>query len=286
MKWGILLSFVALAVSWATRTLTAEEQGPPHETFTIESTVLNETRRINVYKPPGYAAAERKRYPVLYMLDGGVQEDFPHVATDVDTAIRGGQMRPVFIIGIENTERRRDTTGPTEVETDRKIAPRVGGSAAFRAFIARELVSQVRHRYRVTEERGIIGESLAGLFIVETFFMAPELFGTYIALSPSLWWNHEELVRRAAGRLKARPQLHAALYLASADEDNIAPAAARLAEALRGSAPAGLRWQYEPRPDLHHDNIYRTLSPQVLRGWFAPASNGNEPAAPPLHRRN
>jgi len=287
MKWGILLSFAALAASWAARTSAADEQGPPYETFTIESPALKETRRINVYKPPGYAATERRRYPVLYMLDGGVQEDFPHVATDVDAAIRGAKMRPIFIVGIENIERRRDTTGPTEVQTDRQIAPRVGGAAAFRAFIAHELIPRVRRRYRVTEEKGIIGESLAGLFIVETFFMEPELFDTYIALSPSLWWNREELVRKAAGRLKARPQLRAALYLASADEDNIAPAAARLAEALRGTAPAGLRWQYEPRPDLHHDNIYRTLSPQVLRTWFASTSKKrNEPAAKQHQRWN
>ncbi|MFP5286343.1 MAG: alpha/beta hydrolase, partial [Thermoanaerobaculia bacterium] len=58
--------------------------------------------------------------------------------------------------------------------------------------------------------------------------------------------------------------------LSSADEDNIAPAAARLAEVLRAHAPAGLRWQYKPRSDLRHDNIYRASSPQVLRELFAP----------------
>ena len=34
-----------------------------------------------------------------------------------------------------------------------------------------------------------------------SFFLQPELFDTYIALSPSLWWNGEELVRRAPERL-------------------------------------------------------------------------------------
>ena len=76
-------------------------------------------------------------YPVLYMLDGGLDEDFPHVARDVDTAIRAGEMRPMIVVGIENTERRRDMTGPTTVASDRAIAPHVGGSVAFRAFIAR-----------------------------------------------------------------------------------------------------------------------------------------------------
>ncbi|HWM93135.1 MAG TPA: alpha/beta hydrolase-fold protein [Thermoanaerobaculia bacterium] len=264
----VLLAAVLIA-GWAGPGAGADGPLPSYESFTVESAALNETRRINVYTPPGYGGAGAARYPVLYMPDGGLQEDFPHVTATVDSAIRAGEMRPLIVVGIENTERRRDVTGPTEVEEDRKIAPRVGGSAAFRRFIQDELMPQVRLRYRVTEETAIIGESLAGLFIVETFFLQPELFDTYIALSPSLWWNGEKLVRKAGERLRARPDLSKTLYLSSASDD-IGPSAARLAEALRTHAPAGLRWQYKPRPDLRHDNIYRSASPQVLRELFPP----------------
>lgn len=264
-----LAVFVVLTVG-AANSARAAEPMPPHQTFTLESKKLGETRRINVYTPPGYDAAKATRYAVLYMPDGGEQEDFPHVATTLDTAIRAGELRPLILVGIENTERRRDMTGPTEVAEDRKVAPRVGGSAAFRDFIRDELMPRVRSQYRVTNETAIIGESLAGLFIVETFFLEPKLFDTCIALSPSLWWNGEELVRKAAERLKAHPELRNTLYLSSANEEPIVAAVARLAETLRTSAPAGLEWQYEPRPDLRHDNIYRTVSPQVLRKGFPP----------------
>lgn len=267
-----ILPLLLLTAGWTARPAAAQEPVPPHETFTIESRTLNETRRINVYMPPGYATDGAARFPVLYMPDGGVGEDFPHVAATTDAAIRAGEMRPVIVVGIENTERRRDMTGPTTVETDRQIAPRVGGSAAFRGFIRDELMPEVRRRYRVTDETAIIGESLAGLFIVETFFVQPELFGTYIAFSPSLWWNSEELVQKAGERLRGRPELRNRLYMSSADEENIAPAAARLAEILRANAPAGLRWQYRPRPELQHSTIYRAEEPGVLRSLFAPAA--------------
>ena len=274
MKLTVLFLFAAIAAAWATPALAADEPVPPHESFTIESRGLKETRRINVYLPPGYDAAAAVRYPVLYMPDGGVQEDFPHIAATVDAGIRAGEMRPMIVVGIENTERRRDVTGPTEVEEDRKIAPRVGGSAAFRGFIRDELMPEVRRRYRVADETAIIGESLAGLFIVEIFFLEPELFDTYIALSPSLWWNKEELVRKAGERLKTRPDLRKTLYLSSANEEEIVAATTRLADVLRAGAPAGLRWEYKPRPDLRHDNIYRTIAPQVLRSLFGPAPKG------------
>jgi hypothetical protein len=276
MKQTCLFLFFVLAVG-STAHAEATEPVPPHQSFTLESKALKETRRINVYTPPGYDAAKSSRYPVLYMPDGGLQEDFPHVATTVDTAIRAGEMRPLIVVGIENTERRRDMTGPTQVDKDRKIAPRVGGSAAFRSFIRDELMPQVRRRYRVTNETAIIGESLAGLFIVETFFLQPKLFDTYIALSPSLWWNGEELVRKAAERIKAQPHLRNTLYLSSADEEDIVSAVTRLADTLRTTSPAGLKWQYEPRPDLRHDNIYRSASPQVLRKWFAPEATHRAP---------
>ncbi|HEX8829882.1 MAG TPA: alpha/beta hydrolase-fold protein, partial [Longimicrobium sp.] len=161
------------------------------ETFTIESVVMGETRRINVYAPPGYAD---KALPVLYMPDGGMAEDFLHVAGLVQVSVGNGTMRPFILVGIENTQRRRDMTGPTQVADDRRIAPRVGGSEAFRRFIRTELMPQVKRRYRTTDETAIVGESLAGLFVVETFFLEPELFDTYVAIDPSLWWNAEELV--------------------------------------------------------------------------------------------
>jgi predicted alpha/beta superfamily hydrolase len=241
----------------------------PHETLTIDSKLLGETRRINVYTPPGYEKSSA-RYPVMYMPDGGVDEDFPHVAADIDAAIRAGEMRPVIVAGIENTERRRDMTGPTQVESDRKIATHVGGSASFRAFIRDELMPVIRKRFRGNGETAIIGESLAGLFIVETFFEEPKLFDTYIALSPSLWWNDQALVRSAGKWLRSRPKLTVTLYLASAGDDDRGDAVKALAGVLRADAPKRLTWSYEPRTDLQHSTIYKGASPGVFRKLFQP----------------
>ncbi len=230
---------------------------------------MNESRVINVYLPPGYVEPTGELYPVLYMPDGGIQEDFPHIANTIDAGIRAGEMKPMVLVGIENTERRRDMTGPTSVAKDREVAPVVGGSAAFRDFISTELIPEIHARYRVTSESGIIGESAAGLFIVETFFLQPELFDIYIAISPSIWWNDEELVKQAAKRLAAGPKLDIDLYLTSADETDIAPPVFRLAEELRKNSPSGVRWTYKPRPDLRHNNIYRSVAPAVLREYFS-----------------
>lgn len=241
------------------------------ETFTIDSKVLKETRRINVYLPPGYAESPDTRLPVLYMPDGGMAEDFLHVAGLVQVSVGNGTMRPFILVGIENTERRRDMTGPTEDEEDKKIAPRVGGSQAFRKFLREELMPQVKERYRTTPETAIVGESLAGLFVVETFLLEPDLFDTYIAFDPSLWWNREALVQGAGERLKARTKLEKTLYFASSDEPGIVAPTGRLAEVLTKAAPAGLHWHYEKMPEEKHSTIYHPAALRAFREVFKPA---------------
>lgn len=270
-------SALALLLGWVCHSAYAADavaeasNMPAHSSFSMASAALGETRTINVYTPPGYAAHPHTRYAVLYMPDGGMQEDFPHVATDVDTAIRAGEMEPMIVVGIENTERRRDMTGPTHVASDRAIATHVGGSAAFRRFIAAELMPQVRRRLRTSGHDAIVGESLAGWFVLETFFAQPQLFDTYIAFSPSLWWNDESLSRNAAMRLQAWPGLARSLYVAPAADDGTEAAVARLRAALVATAPKGLRWFCEPMAHLHHSDIYRGASPGVFRRMFPPA---------------
>jgi len=254
----------------------AAEPVPAHKSFTMESQEMKETRRITVYVPPQYSTSGSETYPVLYMPDGGIHEDFPHLATTIDTAIRAGEMQPVILVGVENTVRRRDMTGPTEVEEDRKVAPVIGGSEKFRAFFANELIPHINAEYRVSDESGIIGESLAAYFIVEILFLQPDLFDKYIALSPSIWWNDEEIVRKASERLRKYPRLDAELYLSSANEEDIYPAVQRLSEVLRRDAPVNLRWKYVPRPDLRHNNIYRTVSPTILRQMYPVAAAGEK----------
>ena len=240
------------------------------ETFTIDSGVLGEERRVNVYAPSVYADSPGVRLPVLYMPDGGMREDFLHVAGLVQVLVGNGTMRPFLLVGIENTERRRDLTGPTEVEEDRRIAPRVGGSAAFRRFIRTELMPAVEARYRTTDETAIVGESLAGLFIVETFLLEPDLFDTYVAFDPSLWWNGQALVSGAGERLRAHSGAGKRLYLATGGPSEIAEATRRFAEVLAANPSPRVQWRHEELPDETHATIYHPAALRAFRLLFRP----------------
>jgi predicted alpha/beta superfamily hydrolase len=258
-----LFAFVALAQPVVAQTGALGEVVPAHDTFTIASRVLGEARLINVYTPRPYRTSPTVLFPVVYMPDGGLDEDFPHVVNTVDSLITLGVIRPVIVVGIPNTQRRRDLTGPTRVKSDSAIAPRVGGSAAFRRFIRDELVPAVRARYRTTDERSIVGESLAGLFIVETFLLEPTLFTHYVAFDPSLWWNRGALVDSAPAYL-ARFDASARSIFFAASKDDIDSLTSRFASLLRSATPRGVTWTYLPRPDQTHATIFRAEAPAGL----------------------
>jgi predicted alpha/beta superfamily hydrolase len=224
--------------------------------------------------PPGYAESPAAAIPVLYMPDGGMAEDFLHIAGLVQVSVGNGTIRPFLLVGIENTERRRDMTGPTNNEDDRKIAPRVGGSAAFRRFIRTELMPAVKSRYRTTSETAIVGESLAGLFVVETLLLEPDLFDTYIAFDPSLWWNNEALVTSTAELLGSRTFTNKTLYFASSAEQGIADAVTRFAATLEKTPTTGVRWHYERMPEEQHSTIYHPAALRAFRALFKPAAGG------------
>lgn len=236
------------------------------ETFTIDSQIMGETRRINVYLPAGYGAGER--FPVLYMPDGGIAEDFLHVAGLVQVSSGNGTMRPFILVGIENTERRRDLTGPTENEQDKKIAPRVGSSALFRAFIRKELMPAITARYRTTSERAIVGESVAGLFVVETLLLEPDLFDTYIAFDPSLWWNDRKLLAAAPLRLQAIREKKTLYFAGSRDAavEDTDP----FARMLDQHAPPRIHWHYERMTEEQHATIYHPAALRAFRAVFKP----------------
>lgn len=237
---------------------------PKHDTFKIASKAVAETRTINVWTPADYSKGTDS-LPVLYMLDGGTKEDFPHVANTLAELIKAKKIRPVILVGIENTERRRDLTGPTEVAKDKEIAPVVGGSEKFRVFVSDELFAEINKRYRTTAEKGIMGESVAGLFVVETFLLHPEMFDFYIAFDPSLWWNSQHLVKTAKEQLLKFPTEEKRFWFAGSNAEDIYISTRALSETLKSGSNKNIKWHYSDEPKEQHNTIFRATKVKALQ---------------------
>lgn len=240
---------------------------PKYDSLLLESLYLKELRRINIWTPSDYENSMME-LPVLYMLDGGIKEDFPHVAFTLEKLINEKAIAPMILVGIENTNRRRDLTGPTKNSKDRKIAPEVGGSENFRKFISDELFFLIKKHYKVNSSKSIIGESLAGLFIMETFFLKPELFDNYIAFDPSLWWNNGAYSKNISNYTSKNDYKNKRIWFAGSDTKDIQKYTRRLAAQFSNLNMEYFAWNYSDETAEKHWTIFKAAKEKSLKWIF------------------
>lgn len=238
--------------------------------WALPSATYGGTREINVWLPPGYAEGEA-RYPVLYLLDGGVEwQDFHHISGLAQLGTVNGTTRDVIVVGIASVDRRNELALPTDDPELIVEYPTQGQSDRFRRFIAEEVLPFIENRFRTNGEATLMGESLAGLFVVETFLKEPQLFDAYVAVSPSLWWDGGQLARQAGAWLRDQSSDRRTLILTLGDEGEAMQAPMEvLVENLRVHAPPGLTWTYEPRPAESHATIYHGAALDAFRRLYA-----------------
>ncbi|NIG55543.1 alpha/beta hydrolase [Chitinophaga sp. Cy-1792] len=192
------------------------------------SKILNENRNINIYLPEGYNAADTTTYPVIYILDGGMEEDFFHIAGIVrfNTQPWVARFPKSIVVGIENVNRRRDFTFEVpnldflEKEGFQKSSfPQYGKSAAYMDFLEKELQPFVKQNFHARAYNTVIGESLAGLLSTEILLKRPYLFNDYIIISPSLWWGERKLLADAANLMQKNLKKPVRVYLGVPNKD-------------------------------------------------------------------
>ena len=169
------------------------------------------------------------------------------------------------MVGIENTERGRDLTGASSVRKHEKYKiPMDDGAKNFRAFITDELVPEINNQYRTSSKKGIIGESLAGLFVIETFILQPESFDFYIAMDPSLWWNKNFLVKNSVDYLEALTTRTTKLWFAGSSAKDISKHTKKFSKILEKENFDSLIWKYSDEPGEKHNTIFRATKEKAL----------------------
>ena len=248
-------------------TATADDGTPISigNSFTIQSEILGQEREINVRLPSYFD--KKREYPVLYLIDGGVEQDFPHIAGLAQHADISWSIEPFILVGIKTDKRTYEITTQYDNPKVMKVMKKVGGADDFRRFIAEEVIPWTEENYKVSSRTAIMGESLAGLFVVDTFLHQPDMVQDYIAISPSLWWNDLKFIKEGVTQLANHDDAKRRLYLTIADEGFAMQDGMDLfVEALTNNAPAGLEWIYIDRTKSeHHGSIYHNAALDALR---------------------
>lgn len=249
-----------------------------HERFTLTSKILGESREIAVYLPPQYTVEPQRNFAVLYMPDGGVKEDFPHVSFTINELIQQGNIEPMLVVGVANKDRRKDLTTPTQVKKEQEAAPHAGGAHNFHEFFEQELKPAIAARYRIASmPSAIVGESLAGRWIVEGWLQHPERFDHWIAVDPSLWWNQGELFKSMESALApGKSRAPSRLYLSGAYLKKVGnlDKVQKFVQELRRLGVPSQQWVFESYPNYGHYEIFRRSEAQAYRAMFGAIAKG------------
>lgn len=238
--------------------------------------------RIFIHVPLKPAPPEG--YPVLYAVDGNAY--FGSLAEAMRLVTRHPRgLPPGVIVGIGYpsagpfvTERRfYDLTTPAKrdgLRPDGSAWPVNGGAELFLDFIEQELMPLIGQRLPIDCSRqSLFGHSLGGFFTLHALMTRPNMFHSYVAGSPSLWWDERLLFRRLP-ELQLRPhspeRAPELLMMVGKKDDKIYESAQEYYRELlpyREQAFSKLEWS-EFAGEGHVSVLHPLISP-MLRFLFA-----------------
>ncbi|MGB0906182.1 MAG: alpha/beta hydrolase [Maricaulaceae bacterium] len=254
------------------------------ESVKITSKHTGETHIVNIWTPPKMGKDE-KTHPVLYVLDGGVDQDFQHIAGLAQLASISNRFDAPIVVGIRTSNRYYQLT--PKMTDPRYLSwngtednPESGGADDFHNYITLEVVPFVEGKYPVNSRKTLMGESLAGFYVAREFLRHPDGFTDYISISPSLWLDDQKLAKEAPALLATHDHTPRNLYFTMADEGGTMQAGLdKVLAAINMHAPENLNIIYVDRRDTDtHATIYHGAALDALIQFFGkPAPDYGEP---------
>jgi len=179
----------------------------------VASRHLPRKRDVIVWLPPGYDANPQRRYPVLYMHDGQNLMDSAtsfsgewRVDETAGQLVRSGEVEPLLIVGVYNTEDR--IAEYTPVRDMGEYAQLGGGRAdAYGRFLVEELKPLIDKTFRTRTDAastGLAGSSLGGLVTMHLGLSYSNTFRRLGVMSPSVFWANRDIVTRVKA-VKKKP---------------------------------------------------------------------------------
>lgn len=156
-------------------------------------------RTIYVYLPPDYYQTE-KRYPVIYLQDGGMlfstSERDVHYDQTLDQLFVSGVTNGIIAVGIAASANHRWDEYSPWVNNNLNLWvnnwDNGGGEGEnYLDFIVNTLKPEIDSNYRTLPDRentGIGGFSMGGLISIYAGLSRPEVFSKVMATSPAVWF--------------------------------------------------------------------------------------------------
>ncbi len=144
----------------------------------LHSEVLDEDRLLYIHLPRDYEETQLS-YPVLYLLYADIYNYYLDVASITEKLGSTGEIPPVIIVGVANTNRYRDLL-PVKIGGREDS----GGADNFLEFVEGELIPFIDNNYRTKNFRILAGPQAAAVFSLYSLITKPMLFSAIISENP------------------------------------------------------------------------------------------------------
>jgi len=239
----------------------------------IQSRHLGESRTIYLRLPDKYEESA-KRYPVLFILDGG--DYFVPFAGMVQYMNYFDMMPEMIIVAIAQGDRLKEFTFTKSIDW-----PTSGGAETFHKFLSEELVPYIDKNYRTHPFRILVGHSLGGLFAVESLARNPKLFQATLALSPSLYWDKFKWLKNADSMFEGKSSWKHFLFISCEPKDEEQTGYLdQFRKLTESTAPKYFSYTYNLYPEESHGSVafpalYQCLK-ELYQGWSFPGEAWGE----------
>jgi predicted alpha/beta superfamily hydrolase len=252
----------------------------------LKSKLNGTTYQLKISLPKHYSSKDTVRYPVLYLLDGGLGFPIAHSARTALDMIGG--LEDVIIVGIDYefelsytpwfTGRWRDYTPGKDANLD--VNPGFikgfglpegslssGGAPVFLNVIRNEIIPLIEREYKTNGDRGISGHSFGGLFAGYCLFEAHDLFKRFGVNSPSFWWNNKAMFEVEKKFSESHTSLPVTVFMSvgSLEGASMTPVMTAFADALKSRNYKGLDLKTFVFEGETHNSVMPAMIGRTLR---------------------
>ena len=175
--------------------------GQKIDTISIQSKVFNENRKVWIYLPYQYFSQPEKRFEVAYVFDAQAREYFDIVHSTINFVNAGIPLIVVGVVSNYSEEKKENRNSdflpkPENEETTKQYGGYLGKADVFLNYLDNEVIKYIDSNYRTFPYRIGIGHSNGATFLSYCFLEKPELFNSYVLVSPNYEYDKEQLVKK------------------------------------------------------------------------------------------
>ncbi|WP_299121671.1 alpha/beta hydrolase-fold protein [uncultured Tenacibaculum sp.] len=227
-------------------------QSPMNTVFSIQSEAFKEIREFKVHLPKKMKTNEH--LPVIFIFDAQWNPYYKLLTSTIDYLTEIKEFPRSIIVGIKNKKRQYELT-PAPVNEDWKI-PSLGGAKFLEKHLTNEVIPFLKTKYNIADFRIGIGHSLGGTFVLNSLTDNPKLFNAYIAISPNLQLDDEEVVLKLQRNITKIKKLNSYFYVTMGTSGNtdiqFLPPVKKLDSVLKFHKSKNLDWNFKILKNYNH----------------------------------